>query len=193
MVNLYAPVLTLNSGMVPIDVCNVREAVCSLVLGKSRAVREDEAQPIRSQYLSIPLPRVIMLLDFNKIPKRKVVYSRLNIIYRDDMKCMYCGERYQIDELTVDHVIPVSRWHEISPKTRPAHVNAWENQVTACRKCNRKKGNRLIKEAHMHLIKKPFEPKYMPFLVISRDKAERFGWLDYLNFNVRIVECIDTK
>lgn len=192
MVNLYAPVLALNSGMVPIDVYNVKEAVCSLVSGKSRSIRDDEDQPIRSQYLSIPLPRVIMLLNFNKIPKRKVVYSRLNIIYRDDMKCMYCGKRFKINELTIDHIIPISRWREIPSRAKPDHVNSWENQVAACMECNRKKGNKLLKEANMHLIRKPFEPKYMPFLVISRDKAEKFGWMDFLSFNARVVEYIET-
>lgn len=191
MVNLYAPVLVLNTGMVPIDVANVKEAVTMQVLNKARAVYFDESQPIRSQYLSIPLPRVITLMNFNKIPRRRVVFSRLNVIYRDDQKCCYYGKRFRIDELTVDHVIPISRWHEIPARLRPDNVNSWENQATACGACNRKKGNRLLRECGLRLVQKPFTPQYMPFIVISRDKAERYGWLDFLHFNAKIVECIE--
>src|SRR3989304_1297964 len=110
---LDAPVLTLNSGMIPIDICNVRQAVILQVLKKAGAVKVDASCTIRSQYLSIPLPRVIMLFNFHKIPKKHVVFSRLNIIYRDDMHCQYCGRQFPMNDLTVDHVIPLSRWDEI--------------------------------------------------------------------------------
>ena len=70
--------------MIPIDICNVREAITLQVLKKAEAIRVDENQRIRSQYLSLPLPRVIMLFNFHKIPRKKVIHSRLNIIYRDD-------------------------------------------------------------------------------------------------------------
>lgn len=189
-VNLWAPVLTLNTGMVPIDVVNVREAIVMQYLQKAVAIKEDIEQLIRSQHLSYPAPRVIMLKNFHKIPRRKVVFSRLNIIYRDDMKCQYCGKQLPINQLTVDHVIPISRWKDIPANRKPNHVNSWENQVAACVPCNRKKGNKLMKECGYHLISQPYEPQYMPFLVISRDKAERYGWMDFLHYNARIVECI---
>jgi len=189
---LNAPVLTLNTGMVPIDICNVREAIILQVLNKAEAVKVDENQRIRSQYLSLPLPRVIMLFNFHKIPRKQVVHSRLNIIYRDDMRCQYCGKRFRIDELTVDHIIPLSRWSSVRSLYKPERPNSWENQVTACRKCNTLKGNRLLHECGMKLIRKPVEPKYMPYLVISRAHADKYGWLEFLNYNVRVVDFIDT-
>jgi len=179
---LNAPVLTLNTGMVPIDICNVREAIILQVLNKAEAVKVDENQRIRSQYLSLP----------HKIPRKQVVHSRLNIIYRDDMRCQYCGKRFRIDELTVDHIIPLSRWSSVRSLYKPERPNSWENQVTACRKCNTLKGNRLLHECGMKLIRKPVEPKYMPYLVISRAHADKYGWLEFLNYNVRVVDFIDT-
>jgi len=190
MLNL--PVLTLNSGMVPIDICNVKEAITLQVLKKAEAIKVDEKYTIRSQYLSIPLPRVIMLLNFHKIPRKRVVYSRLNIIYRDDMRCQYCGKRFRMDELTVDHVVPLSRWEEVCSELDGISPNSWENQVCACKLCNAKKGNKLISECGFTLIRKPFEPKYMPYLIISQDKAEKYGWTQFLYYNVRIVEAIKT-
>jgi 5-methylcytosine-specific restriction endonuclease McrA len=189
---LNAPVLTLNSGMIPIDICNVKEAICLQILEKAEAIKVDSNQQIRSQYLTLPLPRVIMLFNFHKIPRKKVVYSRLNIIYRDDMFCQYCGKRFKMDELTVDHVIPLSRWDSVPQNRRPENPNSWENQVCACKRCNTIKGNRLINECGFTLLRNPVEPKYMPYLIISKDKADRYGWLEFLNFNVRIVEAIDT-
>jgi len=190
---LDAPVLTLNSGMIPIDICNVRQAVTLQVLGKAEAVKVDGTFTIRSQFLSIPLPRVIMLFNFHKIPKKRVVFSRLNIIYRDDMRCQYCGRRFPMNELTVDHVIPLSRWDDIADDDKPDNPNSWENQVCACKTCNALKGNRLVGECNLRLVRKPLEPKYMPYLVISRDKAAKYGWVEFLNYNVRVVEAIRTE
>ena len=188
---LNSPVLTLNTGMVPIDICNVREAITLQVLNKAEAIKVDENQRIRSQYLSLPLPRVIMLFNFHKIPRKKVIHSRLNIIYRDDMRCQYCGKRFSVDELTVDHVIPLSRWKEKSHNP-PVKPNTWENQVCACRRCNTHKGNKLLHECKMELIRNPVEPQYMPYLVISKQKANKYGWIEFLKYNVRVVDMIDT-
>ena len=189
---LDAPVLTLNTGMIPIDICNVRQAVILQVLGKAEAVKVDASCTIRSQFLSIPLPRVIMLFNYHKSPKKRVVFSRLNIIYRDDMRCQYCGNRFPMTELTVDHVIPVSRWDSIPDHSKPEDPNSWKNQVCACKRCNAMKGNKLINECRLSLIRYPIEPKYMPYLVISRDKAAKYGWVEFLGYNARIVEAIHT-
>lgn len=186
-----SPVLTLNSGMIPIDICRVKDAIVLQILEKAAVVKVENDKQIRSQYLSFALPRVITLFNYHKIPKKKVVYSRLNIIYRDDMRCMFCGKRYQMDQLTVDHLIPRSRWDEIPPHKRPPSINSWENQVCACRRCNSIKGNKLLHECGLKLIRKPFEPKYVPHLVISRKKAEKYGWLEFLNYNVKVVDFIE--
>ena len=170
MVNMFAPVLTLNSGMVPIDVVNVREAVTMQYLKKIRPVKVDEDQLIHSPSIVYKLPRVIMLLGFHKIPKRKVVFSKLNVIYRDDMRCQYCGGKFPVNKLTVDHVIPISRWKYVAAHSKPGHVHGWANQVAACEPCNRKKGSKLLKECGFKLLKEPLEPKYMPFLVITRKR-----------------------
>jgi 5-methylcytosine-specific restriction endonuclease McrA len=134
-----------------------------------------------------------MLFNFHKIPRKRVVHSRLNIIYRDDMRCMYCGKRFRIDELTVDHVIPLSRWHAVPDGRKPDRPNSWENQVTACRHCNTLKGSRLLSECGLKLIRSPVEPHYMPYLFISRSKADKYGWIEFLNYNVRVIDVIETE
>lgn len=187
---LYSPVLILNTGMLPIDICRVKDAIVLQILEKANPIKVEEDKKIRSQYLSFSLPRVISLLNYHKIPPKKVVYSKLNIIYRDDMRCMYCGKRYPMDFLTVDHIIPRSRWDDVPKHKRPEVINCWENQVCACRRCNAIKGNKLLHECNLKLRKQPYEPKYMPHLVISRTKAEKYGWLEFLTHNVKIVDFI---
>ena len=63
---LNSPVLTLNSGMIPIDICNVKDAIILQVLNKAEAVKVDDTFTIHSQYLSIPLPLVIIFIKSRK-------------------------------------------------------------------------------------------------------------------------------
>ena len=59
---------------------------------------------------------------------------REQIFERDEYRCVYCGERFDVGELTVDHVQPRMRGGDHSPG----------NLVTACNACNaRKAGMRL--------------------------------------------------
>jgi len=51
---------------------------------------------------------------------------------RDRYTCQYCGRARKSYDLTLDHVVPRSLGGD----------NCWENLVTACRRCNIKKGNR---------------------------------------------------
>ena len=190
---LNQPVLVLNTGMIPIDIITVRDAMILWYTEKSRAILDDKVEVVRSVNLSVPLPRVVSLVSFNKIPKRKVVYSKLNIIYRDDCQCQYCGKQLSANKLTVDHVIPVSRWHKIPSYRKPKSLHGWENQVACCYDCNSSKGNKLISEIGMNLLRSPKEPAYQPHLVVSRKKAEKYGWIDYLqSFNCKIVDMINT-
>src|SRR5207244_411029 len=49
---------------------------------------------------------------------------------RDGTNCHYCGENFSVEELTVDHKIPVLRGGEDIPS----------NVVLACLSCNSQKG-----------------------------------------------------
>ena len=62
--------------------------------------------------------------------------------------CAYCGGRFHFDELTREHIVPVSR----------GGVDSWMNCITACRTCNGHKGNRLPEEARMTLLYLPYVP-----------------------------------
>jgi len=84
---------------------------------------------INSEY---KVPAIIRVkVPYKKFSSRNP--SRLSIFLRDNFKCGYCGKICNDDEITVDHIIPKSRGGAWS----------WENLVTACKDCNRKKKNNI--------------------------------------------------
>jgi 5-methylcytosine-specific restriction endonuclease McrA len=186
---LNTDVLVLNSGFIPIRITTARDAVCLLTADKAVPVLESD-RFVRSPSISIRIPSVISILGYNDLPKRKVVFSKLNIIYRDDMICQFCHKRFSVKDLTVDHVIPGSRWHEITGKSLSNGYSTWQNMVCACKWCNNKKGNRLLKELGWSLRINPVEPDYMPHIILSFEKAQNRGWLPFCGFNVKLIKLI---
>ncbi len=186
---LNTDVLVLNSGFIPIRIATARDAICLLTADKAIRVI-DSSETVRSPSISMKIPSVISILGYNDLPKKKVVFSKLNIIYRDDMLCQFCYKRYSIRDLTVDHVIPGSRWEEVTGKSLKNGYSSWENMVCACRWCNNKKGNKLLKELGWTLLEKPIEPKYMPHIILSLDKAKKKGWLPFCGYNVKLIKLI---
>jgi hypothetical protein len=63
----------------------------------------------------------------NRIPPK----IRAAIFERDDFVCQYCAQRFTKDQLTIDHLIPLSK----------GGLNEAINYVTCCGPCNQKKGS----------------------------------------------------
>ncbi|HEY6132878.1 MAG TPA: HNH endonuclease [Rubrivivax sp.] len=74
--------------------------------------------------------------------------NNLKLFVRDRHVCAYCGGRFVFDELTREHIVPVSRGGK----------DTWMNCITACRSCNGHKGNRMPEEARMSLMYLPYVP-----------------------------------
>lgn len=171
-------VLLLNITYEPLKIINWKKAITLLLLGKVE-VLEEYSREIRSVSFTIKLPSVVRLLRLVKRPKSPVKFSRQNIYARDKYRCQYCGQKFSSEELTYDHVIPRSR----GGKTE------WENIVTCCVDCNRRKGGRTPSEAGMKLIKKPEKPTWIPALRITIGFREvPQSWRDYLYWNVELLE-----
>jgi 5-methylcytosine-specific restriction endonuclease McrA len=62
--------------------------------------------------------------------------KRDRVFARDDFRCVYCGNRFDDAELSVDHVEPRVRGGDQSTG----------NLVTACRGCNNRKGHRRVSD-----------------------------------------------
>jgi 5-methylcytosine-specific restriction endonuclease McrA len=171
-------VLLLNITYEPLKIINWKKAITLFFLGKVE-VLEEYGKDIHSVSFTIKLPSVVRLLRLAKRPKTPVKFSRQNIYARDKYGCQYCGRRYPPEELSYDHVIPKSRGGQTE----------WSNIVACCIRCNRKKGGRTPKEAHMKLVRKPFRPTWLPALKVTigfRDVPT--SWRDYLYWNVELTE-----
>ena len=169
--------LLLNATYEPLKVIHWKRAITLLFQGKVE-VLEVYNREIHGVSISFRLPSVLRLLKCVRAKDiHKVKFSRANIFARDSYRCQYCGDRFDIKELTFDHVIPVARGGKKS----------WENIVTACWRCNNKKSGGTPVESGMQLIKQAVEPKWLPHVTITigiRSTPE--SWRDYLYWNVEL-------
>ena len=180
MDKLSQPVLILNTYYVPISVRSVKDAICMVLLNKAQVIKESVDEFIRSEKLSIPVPRIILLSNYYLVPKKSLRLNRSNILERDSYTCIYCGKKPSPSKLTIDHIIPKSRWKDIPPEKKPGEFNSWENLATACKECNTKKGNSLLSEIRwkmpeLHKLK----PKHSIFLNVNHPSVEKYGWSEY--------------
>jgi 5-methylcytosine-specific restriction endonuclease McrA len=184
---LTSPVLVLNRYFVPITVTSVKRAFIMLYCGAAKAVggnyetfdfeswsqisamKEKEGDAIRTVSRVIRIPRVIVILRYDRMLRKEVKFNRINIFRRDGDCCQYCGERLPRSELTIDHVIPRSLGGK----------STWENVVCCCIDCNRRKGGRNPEDARMRLINKPKRPLWSPLSNMSVRYKE---WEPFLSF-----------
>ena len=87
---LRTPVLVLNASYEPIHVCAARRALVLLFKGLAHA-EEQSHHKLRSPSAAMPLPTVIRLIEYRRIPQQSRALSRKNILMRDHYTCQYCG------------------------------------------------------------------------------------------------------
>lgn len=179
---LSQPVLILNSSYFPISIKSVKDAICMILLSKAEVLKEAKDSFIRSEKLKIPVPYVILLSNFYQLPKRKLKVSRHTILERDNYTCIYCLKQPVPSKLTLDHIIPRSRWNQIPQEKKPSDFNSWENIVTACRECNTKKGSKLLSELKWKFPEIKKLNQYSPIPNISETKAKKYGWTEFLDY-----------
>lgn len=138
-------VLVLNQNFEPLNVCDTRRAMCLIVVGKADVV-ENGRGVIRTPSRVFLRPSVIRLNYMIHRPRPEPQLTRHEIFRRDNYTCQYCGK--QSKQLTIDHVVPRHRGGR----------RTWENLVTACPRCNVRKGGRTIEEAGMKLLRQPTKP-----------------------------------
>jgi len=182
---LDTSVLVLNRSFQPIHVTSLRRAFALLYQGVARAIDEQyrlfdfeswaalsaeiHGESIGTPTRRIRVPRVVVLVAFDKLPRMRVRFSRHNIYLRDDNTCQYCGRRLPRAELNLDHVVPRSQ----------GGTTTWENVVCSCIPCNLRKANRTPEQADMVLLRPPRRPKWTPGFRPA-GKGYR-AWLPFLN------------
>ncbi|MCS7336622.1 MAG: HNH endonuclease [Verrucomicrobiae bacterium] len=199
---LNQQVLVLNRLWQAVNICTVRRALILLFQGHAQVVmsgpdgsfrtydfkewrdfseRDPGTEYVRTVSFRIRVPRIILLLVYDRVPKKEVKFTRHNIFERDKNTCQYCGRVFPRQDLNLDHVIPRDRG---GPTT-------WENVVCSCLECNARKGNRTPQEAGMRLIRKPKRPKWRPFVQINFNLYQHDSWkhfIDLAYWNVELGE-----
>lgn len=157
--------LLLNASWEPLHVIPMKRAII-LILAEKAEIVHPGTEEWHSATQSIPVPSVLRLTHFVKVPFRaRIPLNRKAILTRDKGLCQYCFKSGD----TIDHVIPRSR----------GGTHTWTNVVTACRKCNAKKDDKTLKELRWELARAPYAPKGNFWLVIGLTVVDE-AWAPYL-------------
>ena len=168
--------LLLTQGYEPIQIISWQRAITLLALDKVDIVEEYDAV-IRAVSMALRVPAVVRLRKTFRRHAKPVKFSRVNIYARDGHRCQYCGVTCTPDELTYDHVVPRSK----------GGLTTWENIVSACYACNRRKANRTPAEAGMRLRATPVRPTWMPAIQIRvSNQSVPDAWRDYVYWTAEI-------
>lgn len=199
---LDQPVLVLNRLWQAVNVCTARRAFMLLFQGHAQVVAADgdrafstydfeswrdlsatasDEESVRTISFKVRVPRIIVLLVFDRLPKKEVKFTRHNVFERDKNTCQYCRKTFDRKHLNIDHVIPRDK----GGKT------VWENVVCSCIPCNTRKGNRLVHEAGMKLMRKPEKPKWRPFVQFTFGVPAHESWHHFIDLAYWNVELSD--
>src|SRR5256714_14069114 len=136
--------LVLNSTYEPLCVVSSRRAVVLVLTEKAIAVEAGEEE-LHSARRTLFVPAVVKLTRFVRVPYRaQVPLTRKAVFARDGGRCVYCGA----PATSIDHVVPRSR----------GGLHVWENVVSACRRCNHLKADRVISELGWRVRPAPRAP-----------------------------------
>lgn len=162
-------VLVLNASFEPLSVVSIQRALILLLKEKAEVVEAAQAV-LRSERMTVPVPLVIRLVYYVRIPYPiSLPISRRALLVRDRYTCQYCGSQPGRQDLTIDHIVPKSK----------GGATTWENVVAACRRCNGKKGNKTPAEAGMKLLAEPARPQYFAMAYLTSVEA-RDAWEKYI-------------
>jgi len=145
---MSASVVLLNMDYQYINKISVRRALRLMAKGKV-TIEAYSDRVVHTINEAIQVPSVLRLIKFiRQLYRRRVHWSKKNVMVRDGYRCVYCGAKRNLD---IDHVVPQSRGGR----------DTFENTVTACRTCNNSKGTLTLREAGLFYQKRSFSP-YAP-------------------------------
>ncbi|MBI3893341.1 MAG: HNH endonuclease [Candidatus Wallbacteria bacterium] len=147
---MYPKALLLNASYEPLRAIGWQRAMILVYQGKVEVVEQHTIE-VHSPSRAFRLPSIVRLHDFVKTHFRhEVRFSRENIFARDRFICQYDGRRHPREQLTLDHVIPRHKGGRTD----------WDNIVTCCIPCNRRKGSKLPSQIGFRLLRQPNRPSW---------------------------------
>jgi len=156
-------VAVLNASYEAIGNTRVHRAIALVIRGDAVIEEGDPHISIRSQDVSFPLPLIIRLLRYVKVPFKfgPKIWTKAGVLERDGYKCAYCRKKGKNIVTTVDHILPVSQGGK----------DEFMNTIACCRGCNSKKSCRTPEQAGMELQYGPTVP--MRVFISSKNLSKR--------------------
>ena len=125
---LDRPTLVLNRNWQPVTLASVARALTLVVGERARIVDPTDFQQytwgdwaklvpqtdelfIQSVTFRVRVPEVITLLEYDRVPKNAVTFSRRNIFRRDHFTCQYCHRHPRARSLAMAVNLPISTPH----------------------------------------------------------------------------------
>ena len=189
----YYDTLVLNKLYIPLHIISWKRSVSLLYQGIAKSLDQDMIpyeyndwieycnlpgfdetyyKYVHSSTVSIAIPDILVLKNYDRLPRRDTKYTRENLFHRDSYKCAYCGKKFKKGELTVDHILPRSKGGK----------NDWKNTITSCKPCNNIKADRTPEQARMKLLYMPREPKWADSFSKTRSNPSiRPNWIKFLD------------
>ncbi|MDP6173911.1 MAG: HNH endonuclease [Rhodospirillales bacterium] len=170
------PALVLNADFrplnyFPLSLWSWQDAVKAVFLDRVSVLGEYN-RTVSSPSWEMAVPSVIALKRYIHLSRRPA-FTRFNVFLRDSFACQYCGTAHSTQDLTFDHLLPRS----LGGRTE------WTNVVTACAPCNLRKGNKLPRDAHMSVRRKPVQPTNQQLQRVGRGFPPNYlheSWRDFL-------------
>lgn len=120
----------------------------------------------------IKIPKVVVLCEYDKVPKRRPKFSSRAIWDRDNGTCQYTGKKLTLNEANIDHVLPRSKGGRTT----------WTNCVLSHKEINYRKGNMTPEEAGLKLIRQPLEPRALPTTMFINNHKNISEWNIFLKY-----------
>ena len=158
-------ILRINTAGFPIEWLSWQEAVCLHARELVSWTYGEEVMEVHGGHSRLTGEQTLMTLNsilacrgkvFNKTRTEPPLNNRA-LFRRDQYVCLYCGNHCKECQLSRDHVHPLSR----------GGTDSWTNVVTACKRCNTRKGNLLIEESNLELLALPYRPNHAEYLALT--------------------------
>ncbi len=158
-------ILRINTAGFPIEWLSWQEAVCLHARELVSWTYGEEVMEVHGGFSRLTGEQTVMTLNsimackgkvFTKNRKEPPLTNRA-LFRRDQNVCLYCGNHFKEFKLSRDHLHPLSR----------GGTDSWTNVVTACKRCNARKGNLLIEESNMELLALPYRPNHAEYLALT--------------------------
>jgi 5-methylcytosine-specific restriction endonuclease McrA len=158
-------ILRINTAGSPIEWLSWQDAVCLHARELVSWTYGEEVMDVHGGFSRCTGEQTVVTLNSIMACKGKVFdngrrqppLTNRALFKRDSYTCLYCGNKFKYEDLSRDHVKPVSKGGK----------DVWTNVVTSCKRCNARKGNSNLADISMDLLALPYQPNHAEFLALS--------------------------